>query len=381
MKFKKDLKITYENIMSYGFIAILTVFFLCSLMPDRSFSEAENRNLQTFPRISIDNIMNGQFQKQLDMYQSDQFVARNTWVHMKTKFDVAMGKKIFNGVYLGDDHQLFEVFQPTLSPSDIANKINAFAEKNPNLDVSMLLAPNPVSILADKLPMHATVDDQKTYIDELSSSLNQKIKWIPVYDKLQEHKEEYIYYKSDHHWTTLGAYYAFETLGEANGWTIKAEHWTPMLLSDTFNGTLAGKSSYTTKEEDEIYAYLPVDTSLQYVVQYIESQSKSTSMYKSENLDKRDQYSVFLDGNHPIIQIDTTSNIDKRLLIIKDSYANCMVPFLLPYYSKIVIVDPRYYNDDLQTLMDDNHISDVLFLFNANTFYEDPSLSYLLSEE
>lgn len=378
MKKIKDLNITYEQIMSYGFVAVLSATLLLSFLPDRSFSESENRNLQTFPSLGVEDIIDKQFQKKVDAYQSDQFMGRDTWIHMKTNVDMMLGKKEFNQVYLGKDHQLFEDFKPVISNDEISTTINNFSDRYSSLDISFLLAPNAISILEDKLPTNAPILNQKPYIEELATLLQDRIHWIPTVEKLEEHKQEYIYYKNDHHWTTLGSYYAFEAFNETKSLQADVSHWTPSLVSNTFHGTLSGKSGYSGGEADDIYAYIPVDESIQYVVQYMDSQEKSTSVYKSENLNKKDQYSVFLNGNHPILEIDTTSKIDKRLLILKDSYANCMVPFLLPYYSKITIVDPRYYDGDLNKVIEDNEITDVLFLFNANTLYEDKSLSLLL---
>ena len=104
-------------------------------------------------------------------------------------------------------------------------------------------------------------------------------------------------------------------------------------------------------------------------------------MYDSSKLDERDQYSVFFGGNHAMIDIQSTQTEKRRLLVFKDSYANCFLPLLAPYYREIVVIDPRYYTGKLSSVMSDKQFDDVLFLYNANTFFADTSLELALSDD
>lgn len=376
---KMKEKVSYEQAMSYGFIAVLSIVFFFSFHSSKSFSEVENRNLQTLPDVNYQKIKDKQFQQQFQDYRNDQFIMRDSWISIKTKMDLMMGKKEFNNVYLGESDQLFEKFMPSQENKEIQELLNAFVAEQKQ-KISLMLVPNPIEILKEKLPYGVVTKSQSEYLLELKNGLDEKMQWIDMMEPMLEHKDEYIYYRSDHHWTTLGAYYGFEQFANAKKININADDWKSSLLSNSFYGTLASKSGYNSKTADEVYAYLPTQDTLSYVVKYIEEQKKSSSVYQSENLYKNDQYSVFLNGNHPLIEIDTTSKYDKRLLIIKDSYANAMIPFILPYYSKIVIVDPRYFSADIQDLIDEDEITDILFLYNVNTFYQDTSLPLLLQE-
>lgn len=376
---KMKEKVSYEQAMSYGFIAVLSIVFFFSFHSSKSFSEVENRNLQTLPDVNYQKIKDKQFQQQFQDYRNDQFIMRDSWISLKTKMDLMMGKKEFNNVYLGESDQLFEKFMPSQENKEIQELLNAFVAEQKQ-KISLMLVPNPIEILKEKLPYGVVTKSQSEYLLELKNGLDEKMQWIDMMEPMLEHKDEYIYYRSDHHWTTLGAYYGFEQFANAKKININADDWKSSLLSNSFYGTLASKSGYNSKTADEVYAYLPTQDTLSYVVKYIEEQKKSSSVYQSENLYKNDQYSVFLNGNHPLIEIDTTSKYDKRLLIIKDSYANAMIPFILPYYSKIVIVDPRYFSADIQDLIDEDEITDILFLYNVNTFYQDTSLPLLLQE-
>ncbi len=200
---------------------------------------------------------------------------------------------------------------------------------------------------------------------------------------MTEHREEEIYYRTDHHWTTLGAYYAFQDAREKLGLTNMEEiKMKPYGASNHFTGTLSAMSGYQTGYKEAIFIYLPDgDTNVRWVVNYVEEQKKSASLYDSASLNGEDQYNVFMGGNHAIVDIKTTRSDGGRLLVIKDSYANCFIPFLVPYYREVVVVDPRYYYGDLDQLMADNKIDSVLFLYNANSFFEDRMLYGILSDE
>ena len=138
---------------------------------------------------------------------------------------------------------------------------------------------------------------------------------------------------------------------------------------------MASTSGYGASRKDAVEIFVPNNTDVEYVVEYVEEREKKPTVYDSEMLEGNDKYTVFFGGNHPIIDINTTNQQGRRLLVVKDSYANCFIPFLIPYYREIVIVDPRYYYDNVNQEIADSNIDDVLFLYNANTFFEDNSLS------
>uniref|UniRef100_UPI0037362845 DHHW family protein n=1 Tax=Frisingicoccus sp. TaxID=1918627 RepID=UPI0037362845 len=119
---------------------------------------------------------------------------------------------------------------------------------------------------------------------------------------------------------------------------------------------------------------------VQYIVNYVEEQKKTASLYQSEKLESYDKYAFFFGGNSPIIRISTTASTGKNLLVLKDSYANCFLPFLIPYYDEIVVIDPRYYYDDIYSEITSQNITEILFLYNANTFLEDNSISGIFTQ-
>jgi hypothetical protein len=148
-------------------------------------------------------------------------------------------------------------------------------------------------------------------------------------------------------------------------------------VSDSFEGTLASQSGvHSTK--DIIYVY-GNSSPYQYYVTYPDENKKSASCYDESALKKADQYQVFFGGNHPLVEIRTTNHNGKNLMVFKDSYANSFIPFMISHYEKIIMVDPRYYYDNLSSAIQDYGINEYLFLYSANTLVKDTVLKDVLN--
>lgn len=372
--------------MALGFISCITLLVLADgITKERKFSEEENRMLATKPKASVETVMSGKFMSQYEKYKSDQFLGRDFWVSLKTKADLLLGKKDSNGVFKGADGYLLEEISvlDEASYKENMDAVTAFAARYPDLKMHMLIAPNAANILKEKLPAFAATEDQNAQLkrtEEIVSAAG--IQWIDAAKTLNQHKNEEIYYRTDHHWTTKGAYYAFqEAAGDLGILQEEMTAFVPHTVTEEFNGTLSATSGYERSRRENIDIYLPKKNDTEVVVNYVEEKEKSASMYSSEKLEEKDKYGMFLNGNHALVDIKTTSGKNRRLLILKDSYANCFVPFLTPYYREIVLVDPRYYYGDLDDLIEEDRITDVLFLYNGNTFFTDNNLSGVLASE
>ena len=241
-----------------------------------------------------------------------------------------------------------------------------------------MLIPDAASILGDKLPDNAPVRNQATDILAVSNEVGMELNVIDATSILRRNKEKYIYYKTDHHWTSLGAKLVFTEAALELGISSPIYDYQTHLVSDSFQGTLASKSGkHGSKDTIEIYE--PMGTEVKYYVTYPSTQEKSTSVYMSEKLQEKDQYQVFFGGNYPVVEIRTTADNQRNLLVFKDSYANSFVPFLIPYYEKIIMVDPRYYYDDIEIAMTSYGITDILYLYSGDTILTDTSLADTLN--
>lgn len=350
---------------------------------DSRFSESENRVLAKLPRLDADNILSGRFSRKFEKYSADQMPYRTLWVEMKSRTDLLLGRREVNGVLRGNEGFLFE--KPSApdkaSMDEKISAINSFTEKYRNIQSFLILVPNASDILSSYLPEDAPLISQKEYIQDLYSELDSSVIKIDSYNALAQISEKDTFYRTDHHWTSDSAYAVFKSLARELKIDVTDSAYKKLPVTADFHGTLASKTGYYGYDGDTINVYLPDSKSDQYVVSYVEEKLKSPSLFDVSKLSAKNKYEVFMRGNHPLVKIKTAARNQKSLLVIKDSYANCFIPFLTAHFSRITVVDPRYYYEDLYELIDSEDISHVLYLYNANTFFEDRFLASVLNNE
>ncbi len=362
-------------------IAVIVIMILNIVIPDHKQSETENRPLQTFPSLNMEHVLSGQYGKDLNTWFSDQFIFRDQNIHVKYLIQKFTGVKEIQGVYLtkrGLIEKTSEVNKKQLDRN--LKAINSFKENNPDLKVGFMLAPNAVNIEKDSLPKSADCLDQNKQMDDIYNRIDDSIKKIDLRSTLEKHKDEYLYYKTDHHWTSLASYYSYQKL--ASSFKLDKTNKNDYKIypvADSFEGTLANKTG-SMNIKDEIDIYVP-KTKTDYVVTDESTNKKSRTIYHSEALETKDQYAVFMGGNKSLFHINIDNDSNKHLLLIKDSYANSLIPFLIPEYASITVIDPRYYFDDYTRLIQNDLITDVLFMYNSNTFVQDTSLADMLQTQ
>ena len=378
----RNYRLFFHRLGLLFFLLPVIVLVSSIILPDTGFSEKENRILASRPALKLDQIISGVYEKQFETYENDQFPLRDMWITLKATTDRLMGKVEENGVYLGKNGYLMEAFNaPSQTQYDATvNAMTSFAQKHSDLKQYALIAPNSVNILKSNLPAFAPTDDQNPWIDKLKDSLTSAgVTFIDIRDTFTDHKTEDLYYHTDHHWTTLGAYYAYLQAAAVMGLDTSSDSYDKAPVSQTFKGTLSAKSGFRSGETDELDVFLPNgDNTLSSVVNYVDEQKKSASFYDTSKLNTRDKYALFFGGNHAQIKISTPTESNNTLLVLKDSYANSFVPFLAQHYRKIIMIDPRYYYGDLEQLLQVENVQEVLYLYNANTFFADTSLELAL---
>lgn len=370
-----------------GIIFILTLFLFLIInviVPDREKSVQENRMLVTKPKFRLSSLISGDYDEKFEAYMDDQFVGRDMWRKLKVTVDRIGGSRLENGVYIGTNGQLLEQIEVADENHLAANikAIKSFSESQSKIPVRMMLVPDAANALNHSLPALAKPEDQTQMFSMVRKDLGDSVEWIDVSTELNKHKTEKIYYKTDHHWTTLGAFYAFQAAAPSLG--IEGDlsgKYVSYAVSDSFNGMLASKSGVNLGEKEQIDIYVPTEEDTDLIVDYVDEGKRSTSLYDSSKLQEKDQYTVFLGGNSSLLDIRTVSTSTKRLLLVKDSFANSFIPFLTPYYREIVVVDPRYYSGTINDLMDSYRISEVLFLYSGNTFFKDNNISGVFAVE
>lgn len=375
---KSEFDYRFHRNFSLVFIAfVIFVMVLNIIKPNAQTSVAENRDLQQRPKISTSKISDGKFASDYSKYMSDQFIGRSKFIKLKSKFDLLLGKKEINGVYIAKNDYLMEGFKK--ADDNVTNmkidSINIFARSNPKLKVSVMVAPNKVEIYKHLLPKNIPVDSQVDYLNSIREKLDPKIKFIDLVDTFERNKNsDELYFKTDHHWTTDGAYLAYvEFCKKQNLEPVNIKSFDKSLASDTFRGSLYYKNGAQIGKPDSLHLYL-TQANKPVIVKYYDTKLKVPSLYDVDKLDGRDPYEVFTGGNHTQIKIRTNIDTDRRLLLVKDSYANAMLPFLVDNFSEINIVDLRYFTGSMKDIIHNNDITDVLLLYNVNTFNSDSSI-------
>lgn len=374
----------YYTKLSITFSVIVIVLVLANIFSgSASFSDEENRMLSQRPEPNYFNIFSGRYESDFESYINDQFPARTFYTRIKTTADVVTGKVESNNVYLCYNGYLIEKFQRPSKKSvkSTADLFKNFAKTHAGIKSYVLTVPTAASIMKSKLPLNAPDGHQDEYINNIYSLLKRSgVYTIDVRDKFKKlaSKGTQLYYHSDHHWTSIGAYIAFLLTAKKMGLKVNKKKHKASIVKNDFKGMLASKSGFYMCRSDNIDVYLPDNNTPVSILTYVDKQEKTTSYYKSANLNKKDAYTVFTNGNHPLIKIRTSADNNNSLLIIKDSYANCFIPFIAPYFKDTAVIDPRYYFNDIEKLINEQKITHVLFLYNANTLSADKNLKTAL---
>lgn len=369
-----------ENLAGLLIFVLSCGLILSIIWPDFSFSQTENRTLAKFPAMQADDLWDGDFGEEAESYAQDQFPGRDLFFHLNYIFRKAAGQSKINEVYLGH-RQLFSA-PDNLSSEILDSNITAFNNMaaSTGIQTSVLIAPDAASIQKENLPYQATFIDQVNEINRISGSMT-SASLISINDQLLSNKDQPLYYKTDHHWTSDTAGMAAMTFCEQvhPDFGMNMDQFDSFTISRSFIGTLASASgSCFLKDEIKIRPWSNQKEN-PYVVKWADG-SKSTSIYQVDKLNQKDQYQVFLGANQSIVTIDTMADNDRNLLLIKDSYANSMIQFLLPYYRSITIVDPRYCMDELSKLINRNGINEILAVYSCETLMSDSSLSTMAAE-
>ncbi|MBR1416695.1 MAG: hypothetical protein IJ572_02635 [Bacilli bacterium] len=338
-------------IISFG----LLLMFIISSKND--FSEEENRYLATF---DINNI---------EEYIEDHFYMRNNFISLKNKLEFYIGKTLINDIYIGSDNYLIPIFKTNNKRDLIVDAINKFNLINSNVDV--MFVPDSILINEDKLKFHLNTLEEEE-INYLYSKLNTNN--INVINSLKNNNlENNLYYRTDHHWTSYGAYIAYkEYFKNKNKNYYNLSDYKITKVTDDFLGTSSSfVTGLATKEDINIFELK--DTSLE--VNYVYENKITNSLYNFDYLNKKDKYAMFLDNNHALITINNKNiNDGSNILIIKNSYGNSFVPFIVNHYQNTHVIDLRYYPTSVTDYIKNNNISDILILYNLNNMYSDMSI-------
>lgn len=356
-------------------IVILGLSIINIIKPSKAFSSKENRYLDQFPELSFENVLSGEFSTDFEKYASDQFILRDSWIGLKTLSQLAILKKDNGRVYFGSDDYLFDV-ENGLSEEQFKlniTNLNKFAlALNEDINITALLVPTKTEVLKDKLPSNAPVTDETELVEKIKEALYGNIMVTDLIQTFKEHSNESIYYKTDHHWTSKGAFYAYEKyLNSIGSSPLKESDFIIENVSDEFYGTSYRKANFYLGNPDIITKYTAKDP-VHLEVNY-NNLTKADDLYDNSFLNKTDKYSYFLGGDKALVEINTSIKNGKTIVVLKDSFANSMVPFLVNSYEQVFVLDTRYFNTSISGFINERDVDEVLLLYNIQTFVNEKS--------
>ena len=367
------------------------------VLPQQLYSEAENRYLTKLPRISVDGILSGEVQRDLTEAASDQFPERDRWMQIATTSQYLIYHREINSVYVGKDHYLFDkIVDSDLSEKNYQTNLGYVTamKANTDADVSVMLIPTPGTVLTEKLPTRAVLYDPAPY-EALGEELCEadSVRWVQTTAALKRadrNRFDDIYFHTDHHWTTNGAYVGARTYLDTQGIQIaEQEYFDVQTVSDSFYGTLYSKVAGlpgARADELELPQTLPENLIIEadgapadaLGANGEKTMPELTGIYDLSKLDMKDKYAVYFGGNYGKITIKNLQTEGKgSLLIIKDSYANSMVPYLLGNYEQITMIDLRYYNESVPEFVAEDW-DEVLVCYEMSNFIKDRNLFKLI---
>ncbi len=377
------MKKLYKNLPAAVFVLfIVAMMALFIALPKKEYSSSEKRYLQQAPAFSFKSLMSGEFGKDFEKFLSDQTAGRNFWVGLSAYYNYAIGNNGSNGIYQCKEDYLVN------DPEDMSGLmrnvgfIEEFADKV-DVKTTVLVAPSTGYVCENILPEnHMTYKD-----DEVFPEIREALKSASFVDIRELFKEKYsdgawqLYYRTDHHWTARGAYYAYTALADELGYTPRAESDYEVTTYPGFYGTTYSSSGFWLTPPDDIDiwdAHVYDDTTIHVKITDGDKVIEQDGMFFYDHLEEDDKYPVYLDGNHPYTVIrNDHADSDQKLMVIKDSFAHSLVPFLADHFSEIIMVDLRYYTNPVSEIIESEGVDQVLVLYSIDNLATDTGVAWI----
>ncbi len=371
----KKLSIVYVIIC---FAMLIALGIAVMAPPKMMFSEMENRYLTGFPEVTVEGILSGQFQEDFEKACADQFPLRDLCVSTQVRLKRLMGKRDAGGVYFGKDHNYIEkTLNSDLSESKyetLLKVIDRIASES-GIHTDVMLVPSHSDVESQLLPSSAVAYDGDRYFEKQYDFFD-NAKVLDFRQALQNNEYE-VYFKTDHHWTSWGAYIGAEHFLAEQG--VVLDDYESLISdkgSEKFLGTLYSKAPDNSwvKYDDLKLPMVPEGVTAEY------AGKEHDGIYDMEKLDVKDKYAVYFGGNYNKVTITNPSPKQDlgHLCIIKDSYANSMVPYLIPYYRRIDMVDARYYSESFPEFLKSEKPDRILVCYELSNFITDGNIVKLI---
>ena len=334
------------------------------LLPDRTFSPVENRTLSKMPDFSWSALVDGSYTSKLEKYLEDQFPLRDGWMGLKNRYEYLLGKREFHGVYLCGDRLIHKIEDASRAEQNIAylQKLTELTD----IPVYLGLIPTAAEVYRDQLPAGAENFDQAAYLEKVRESVPDAV-WVDMEKWMDGASGVSLFYRTDHHWTSAGAWHGYAALMEAMGEPFEPLG-PPETVSDDFYGTLYSSSGVHWLAPDTIERYVSGEG---VTVENFEK-GETHGLYVDSFLGEKDKYASFLGGNTPLYIIrNPEAASGEKLLVVRDSYSDAMAPFLSQFFAEIHLVDLRYYRTSVAEYARENGMDQIFVCYSVENFVKD----------
>ncbi len=373
MKIKPEHWIT--SVGFCGFLGVMTLLYF--LLPKPEYSEREKRYLEKSPSLTAKDILSGEYGENAERYMADHIPARDFFVGLNAYAELASGRQVSKDIYLAQNNRLVEApvtWNGTQANKNIAavNRLAQALERR----IDLMLVPSAGWAVEDQIIGIADPYTDETQIKQLYSMTDEAVDTVDVLSVFQfQPNRGMLYYKTDHHWTSLGAYKAYATYMSAKNREYPAAKDFAITIAENFKGSTYSRAALWTVPAEPLEMW---ERTKQILVTNENSNQPHKGVFYAERLEEADKYTVYLDGNHALVRIHNPANAGKgSALVIRDSYANCLGTFLAESYETVVLVDPRYYKQPITELCAKEHFADVLVCYSLGNFMTDNNLVWL----
>lgn len=364
----------FQVLLSALFCLILGgTLLLFLLLPKEDFSQNEKRVLSAAPDLSWRSLRSGDFADQAEEYAADHLPGRDLLVGLNAAYDLVSGRQVTKEVYLGRDGRLLEA--PVSCDMETLKRnmetVKAFAQ-GAERPVDLLLIPSAGCVLPEELPALADPYPDRELIAAacgLAGEDLQVVDLLPAFDSCADRPA--LYYRTDHHWTSRGAWLAAGEYLAAKGRPSLPETAYTKSVTPDFRGSTYSRAALWGLPGEELELW---DSGGSFTVENAESGESHEGLFYTQHLAEGDKYQVFLDGNHSLVRLrDLTGEGKGRLLLVRDSFASCLACFLADAYEEIVLVDLRYYKSPVSELLEEG-FDDILIAYSVGNFMTDSNI-------
>lgn len=357
-------------------LAVFAMAALFLLLPKEDFSQKEKRYLEKAPELSWDSLSSGDFGEKAEKYMADHLPFRDFLVGLAANVDRLMGLQVTKDIYVGRSGRLYEApcREDAAALEGNMEAINSFAQKL-GREVDFMLAPSAGYIMQDDIEglKNPYIDDK--LISQAYGLAGENVRCIELLEPFSQAERERLYYRTDHHWTGYGAWLAYGEYMGSLGRTSKDMADYSLSYVPGFYGSTYSRSALWQFPAEYMEVW---DGGGSYRVTFSDREREFYGLFFPERLEEPDKYSYWLDGNHPLVRIE---NLDPEargsLLVIRDSFSNCLGCFLAGSYKTVVLADLRYYKEPLSALYEREGFDDVLVAYSLGNFLTDNNFIWL----